>query len=130
MEDVALYVDGHPPITFAGVLAGECSPDDRAVWTNANEVRPLLEAAEWVSWTRFDVKKDYRVVRAWEKRDEDGWVTIWTSAPDIARLIRGTQVLRLDPIPHPSVRLTILPFSGGSERERSDRRARPTATAG
>jgi hypothetical protein len=26
--------------------------------------------------------------------------------------------------------LTILPFSGGRERERSDRRARPTATAG
>jgi hypothetical protein len=25
---------------------------------------------------------------------------------------------------------TILPFSGGSERERSDRRARPSATAG
>jgi hypothetical protein len=26
--------------------------------------------------------------------------------------------------------LTILPFSGGRERERSDRRARPSATAG
>lgn len=28
------------------------------------------------------------------------------------------------------VRLTTLPFSGGGERERSDRRPRPTATAG
>src|SRR5262252_746585 len=49
-----------------------------------------------------------------------------------ARLNRGT-------VPHAGfdgkihghdVRLTILPFSGGRTRERSDRRARPTATAG
>ena len=51
--------------------------------------------------------------------------SLWRRVPQIAVAVASA----VDVLRHSSVRLTILAFSGGRTRERSDRGARPTATA-